>query len=159
LAERGKLEVAYASPLARFAVTQVRAGRRVGDKPNVHDVFSFVVQRQQGFSLENLDPLGPNGWCEALVDNTSTPVADAAAFRLDFLAWLRGLHRRDRELVTFLSLGNTPTEAAQRFRISRARVSQLRSKLQASWQKFQDEEPKTATRSQAAPYGLAAIVA
>ena len=159
LAERGKLEVAYASPLARFAVTQVRAGRRVGNKPNVHDVFSFLVQRQQGYSFENLYAIGPDGWCEALVDNTSTPVADAAAFRLDFLAWLQNLHRRERELVTFLSLGNTPTEAAQQFRISRARVSQLRKELEASWQTFQDEDPKPATRSQAVPPGPATIVA
>ena len=139
LAERGKLDVAYPNPLARFAVAQVRAGRRVGNHLASHDVFSFLVQRQRGFTVESLEPVDPDAWSEALVDNTVTPVADAAAFRLDFPTWLESLARRDRDLILFLSLGNTPRETAERFRISQARISQLRSALQAGWREFQDE--------------------
>jgi len=140
LAERGKLDVAYPSPLARFAVAQVRSGRRVGRKLDSHDVFSFVVQRQQGFTVASLETGDPGVWREALVDNTVTPVADAAAFRLDFLAWLGSLRQRDRELIKFLSLGNTPRETARQFRLSQARISQLRSELRKGWQEFQGEE-------------------
>ncbi len=139
LVERGKLDVAYPSPLARFAVAQVRSGRRVGHKLDSHDVFSFVFQREQGFTVESLEPLELDAWCEALVDNTATPVADAAAFRLDFPAWLASLRRRDRDLIKFLSLGNSPRETAQRFRVSQARISQLRAELRSSWQQFQGE--------------------
>ena len=159
LAERGKLDVAYPSPLARFAVAQVRSGRRVGNKLDSRDVFSFVVQRQQGFTVESLEPADPDIWCEALVDNTVTPVADAAAFRLDFSTWLHRLQQRDRELIYFLSLGNTPRETAQRFRVSQARISQLRSALQASWREFQDEAPRSSSRSKVSPRPLVAVVA
>jgi hypothetical protein len=60
LADRGKLDVAYPSPLARFAVAQVRSGRRVGNKLDSHDVFSILVQRQHGFSLETFDAVVPD---------------------------------------------------------------------------------------------------
>jgi transposase-like protein len=69
-----------------------------------------------------------------------TPVADAAAFLLDFPAWLGNLRRRDRDLIKFLSLGTSPRETARRFRVSHARISQLRGVLRSSWQEFQGEE-------------------
>ena len=159
LAERGKIDVAYPSPLARFAVAQVRSGRRVGNKLDSHDVFSFLVQHQHGFSLESLNPVESDDWCEALVDNTVTPVADAAVFRLDFSSWLQGLERRDRELINFLSLGNKPRETAERFRISQARISQLRSALQASWREFQNDEPRCTPRREVSQRSLGAVVA
>jgi hypothetical protein len=36
-------------------------------------------------------------------------------------------------------LGNNATDAAKQFRVSLARISQLRRELQASWQEFQGE--------------------
>jgi DNA-directed RNA polymerase specialized sigma24 family protein len=38
LVERGKQHLAYAGPLARYAVAQVRQGRRVGSRLNNRDV-------------------------------------------------------------------------------------------------------------------------
>ena len=40
LVDRGKADVAYATPLAKFAIWQVTAGRQVGTKPNLRDVLS-----------------------------------------------------------------------------------------------------------------------
>jgi hypothetical protein len=40
-----------------------------------------------------------------------------------------------------LAVGNTATEAVQRFRVTGARISQVRSELQASWEEFQGETP------------------
>jgi hypothetical protein len=158
LAERGKLDVAYPSPLARFAVAQVRSGRRVGRKLDSHDVFSFVVQRQLEFTVESLALGDSDVWCEALVDNTVTPVADAAAFRLDFPAWLGKLARRERELIKFLSLGHSPHETAQRFGISQARISQLRRALRSSWQEFQGEEAQSEAISQSERQARMAVI-
>jgi hypothetical protein len=141
LFELGKLDVAYASPLARFGVARFRAGRRIGSRQNAGDVFSGAAQRRVGFSLVSLHSTcsGSEIWEEALADDTLTPIPDQVAFRLDFPAWLQGLSRRDRKLAKFLALGNTPSEAARQFGVSRARVSQLRKELQASWQAFQGE--------------------
>ena len=140
LAELGKLDLAYATPLARYGVARFWAGRRVGGKAGTGDVFSRVAQRRHGFQLEPLHASRGTStvWLELLADNR-TPLADAVAFRLDFRAWLVALKRRERRLVEFLAVGNTPTEAAQRFRVSRGRVSQLRRQLQVGWQMFQGE--------------------
>jgi hypothetical protein len=141
LAESGRLNLAYAVPLARFGVARCRAGRRIGSRQNTCDVFSAAARGRIGISLVSLHAIGSGAeiWEEALVDNRSTPVPDQVAFRVDFPIWLRLLNRRDRKLVMFLSVGNTPGEAAKRFGMSRARVSQLRGELQRSWQAFQGE--------------------
>ena len=76
---------------------------------------------------------------EILADNKLTPVPDQVAFRIDFPAWFRLQNRRARALAKFLALGNSATEAARQFGVSKARVSQVRSKLRSSWQEFQRE--------------------
>ena len=40
LVRQGKVALAYPTPLAQFAIRQVRAGRRVGGRLNVHDIMS-----------------------------------------------------------------------------------------------------------------------
>ena len=143
LVSRGKANLAYATPLANYAIRRVRAGRRVGTKLNCHDASSVVAQRRWGFTLNHLpsNSSGAKIWCEILADDTLTPVPDQVAFRLDFPAWLKIQSRRKRELAKFLALGNSATEAAQRFGVSVPRISQLRNELQASWQEFQGEAP------------------
>jgi hypothetical protein len=44
LVELGKEDIAYATPLAGYAVAQYRAGRRVGLRRNVHDVLSDALR-------------------------------------------------------------------------------------------------------------------
>ena len=141
LARRGKTNIAYATPLANYAIRQVLAGRRVGNKQNFRDVSSVVAQRRGGFSLRTLPSDGSesNVWCEILADNSLTPVPDQVAFRLDFSVWLKIQNPRKQELAKYLAVGNTATEAARRFCVSIARISQLRSELQASWRAFQGE--------------------
>jgi hypothetical protein len=142
LARAGKAELAFATPLADFAIRQVLAGRRVGTKQNCHDVFSALSPRQRGSSLSSLpSDCSASSWSEMLADDTTTPVPDQVAFRLDFPAWLRSQHRRNRNLAKFLAVGNTATQAARRFGVSVPRISQLRTELQASWQAFQGETP------------------
>jgi hypothetical protein len=143
LVEQGKANIAYATPLANYAIRQVLAGRRVGMKVNSRDVSSIVAQRRRGFTLINFLPnsSGANIWCQILADNTLTPVLDQVAFRLDFPVWLNIQNRRKQALAKFLALGHTATEAAGRFRVSIARISQLRRELEVSWQAFQGEKP------------------
>jgi hypothetical protein len=145
LVELGKQDLAYASPLARFAVAHTRAGRRVGSTRNSLDVFGGQGRRES--SLKSLQARSSisNVWVESLADDTLTPIPDQVAFRLDFPAWLSNLSRRDRKLATFLAVGNTPAEAAERFGVSRPRISQLRGQLETSWRAFHGELPKRIT--------------
>ena len=146
LAERGKLDVAYAAPLARFGIARFRSGWLVGNRLSPRDVYSVAAQQRRGFCLQRVRTTGAKSevWVEVLADDTLTPVPDQVAFRLDFAAWMGGLSRRERKLVEFLALGNTPGEAALRFRVSRARVSQLRVELQDGWREFWSDVPKAA---------------
>ena len=148
LVELGKADIAYPSPLARYAVAQVCDGRKVGCKLNVRDVLSPYCQRQKNVIVERLDHFDEeeNAWAEAVVEDTRTaPVADIVAFRGDFAAWLRILPRRNRRIAEFLALGNRTSDAARKFGVSEGRVSQLRRELAGSWRRFVGEEPDTGT--------------
>ena len=66
--------------------------------------------------------------------------------RLDFASWLSTLSNRDRQLAEKLALGETTGRVARMFRISAARVSQLRRELCANWHRFVGELADAACR-------------
>ncbi len=103
LVELGKVDVAYATPLAEFAVRQFRDGRRVGSRRNRRDVMSPLSRRDQRFrdqpfTVERLDQLdsGTGEWCEVIVEDKHAGPAETAAARLDVAAWFRTLGPRNR---------------------------------------------------------------
>ena len=113
LAELGKLDLAYASVLARYGVAQVKDGRMTGGSLNCNDISSHYCQRAKNVTIERLDKYDTEDecWEEALIpDNTCTP-AELAASRIDFPAWLKTLAPRDRKVARFLSLGMGQTAA------------------------------------------------
>ena len=109
--------------------------------PRGRDMMSQKAGSTHGIVVERLDMFDEDQckWRQALVEDRHAGPAEIAASRLDVAAWLRSLPRRDRRVAETLSLGNTTSEAARRFGVSRARVSQLRRELQASWTAFQGE--------------------
>ena len=132
LFELGKVELAYAAPLARYAVSQTREGRIVGNRMNARDVSSSYAQAKKGIVVERLDhfDVQENAWQEAVVQDTrSAPVPETVAFRVDFRAWLAQLPRRDRRVARFLVLGHRTLDAARKFGVSEARIAQLRREL------------------------------
>ena len=146
---RGRQQFAFPSVLARFAISQWLAGRRVGHRLNVHDVLSPYAQRRKLFYVERLDRYdSPEAaWREVIVEDPQTPVPDQVAFRIDFPEWLSQLSRRDRRIAESLAQGQTTSAVARRFRLSRGRVSQIRRELHDSWQTFQGEQPPSANPS------------
>ena len=88
LVELGKSDVAYAGPLARFAIASYRRGRRVGSRQNSRDITSPICQGRHHVRCTQL-----RHWCEqsgawrdlVIEDRRSTP-ADVAATRVDFHA-------------------------------------------------------------------------
>jgi hypothetical protein len=141
LVQRGLGHVIYPTPLAAYAIKQIHAGRRVGTKLNVRDITSAYCQQRKKVRMTRLDHYDADegGWLEIVVeDRTATP-ADVAATRLDFAAWLRTLRRKERRVAELLSTGESTKVAARRFRISPARISQLRRELRNCWLTFQGE--------------------
>jgi hypothetical protein len=138
LAELDRLELAYASALARYGVAQVREGRTTGGRLNRRDVSSKYCQRLENVTVERLDHFDEdeNQWLEAFIEDRTAGPAETARVRIDFDDWLKQLPLRNRRIARFLSLGNRTQDAAHKFDLSNGRVSQLRRELQESWRRF-----------------------
>lgn len=141
LTDSGRPELAYPTVLAWFGVRQVCDGRLVGCHRNSKDALSDYAQRRRKFRVLALDEQTPGKRSqEALIaeDRRATP-ADIAAFRIDFSEWLGRLRPQLRAVALVLAVGNTPLETSRQFRLSKARISQLRRELRDSWHAFQSE--------------------
>ncbi len=141
LAELGKLDLAYVTPLARFAVAQVRDGRKTGSKLNCRDVLSPYCQRLKHVAVERLDRFDEEEgeWREVVVEDHRCGPAEIACARLDIAAWFANLPRRKRRIAATLATGETTKRAARKFHVSPGRISQMRRELQNDWQDFQGE--------------------
>jgi hypothetical protein len=141
LVERGLIEIVYPSPLAAFAVKQVRDGRRVGAKLNVRDVSSPYAQLAKGIIVERLDRYDPeeNEWREVVIEDHRSGPAETAAARIDIADWFDSLPKHKRRVAKMLATGETTKTSARRFNVSPGRISQLRRELHESWQSLQGE--------------------
>ena len=141
LVRLGRQSLAYATPLAQFAVKQVRDGRRVGGQLNVGDVMSPYCQRRKGVQVQPFlkrdDRTGR--WQELVVEDRHSSPAEIAALKLDFQAWLASLTPKKRAITESLASGESPGRVARLFRVSSARVSQVRRELRTLWDRFQGE--------------------
>ena len=144
LVRHGKASLAYATPLANFAIRQAIAGRRVGSKSSIHDVTSPFARSARGIIVERLDDQ-QGEWRAALIEDRRATPADIAAARIDVAAWFRAMSEGHRRIAQALAIGETTSEVARQFGVSSARVSQIRGLLKKSWGAFQgDVEPRTA---------------
>ena len=141
LCRRGKAALVYATPLAQFAIRHVRGGRRVGSRSNSRDITSPRTCAAKRITIERLDRFNRRRgeWREVLVEDRTAGPAEIAMARLDFVSWLSTLSNRDRQLVEKLAAGETTGRVARMFRISGARVSQLRRELCENWHRFVGE--------------------
>ena len=147
LAELGRVNIAYPTPLAQFAIRHVRSGRIVGTPRNVQDVGSKYGQVAQGIRVQRLDRRYADGcWREILVEDHRTGPAETAAARLDIAAWFASLPLRNRAVASALASGDGTGEVAAANGLSESRVSQLRNELQTSWLSFQNELPEVLAR-------------
>ena len=148
LIERGKSDLAYAGPLARYGAYQYLSGRRVGNRLNGHDVTSDYCQRSKRILVEQLDRFDDptSEWDQLVVEDRRSTPADVAATRVDFRAWLESMPERTRHVAETLATGEATSHVARMFGCSASRVSQLRRELYHAWLVFTGEAP-TATSS------------
>jgi len=138
LAKRGRIDLAFPTPLAAYGCRQALAGRRAGASLNVNDVTSRHCQQKKHIRVERLDRFDTQHgeWREAVVADHRTPVPDQVAFRCDFPEWLQTLPRRHRQIAETLASGEGTTKTAKRFKVSLGRISQMRRELHDAWCKF-----------------------
>jgi hypothetical protein len=153
LAAKGKLAVAHPGTLATYAVNFVRNRRHVGGSQDAaRDVMSAVCQRRHRVEVVSFDHHrfpsslrnGTDGWRQLVLADRKVPVPDLAAFRVDFGQWFQMRSRRDRSIISALIAGEQPSVVADRFGISRGRVSQLRRRYEQEWRDFQGEAEEAA---------------
>ncbi len=151
LVRRGRESVAHASVLAKYAIRQIKDGRRVGSKLNVREMLSTYAQRHKGFYVERIDHYDPQEqeWTQTVVEDRTAGPADIARTRIDFSDWLDSLKRRDRRVAEFLAKGETTKSAATRFKAYAGRISQLRRELAANWRAFLGDDPGPAAANAA----------
>lgn len=142
LVERGKMDLAYPSPLAAYGCRQVSVGRRLGTPLNVNDVTSRYCHCSKGVQVEPLVRHDPESgaWREVLVEDRRSTPADIAAARIDVPAFFASLPRRDRRIAEQLAAGESTTAVARLFRLSLARISQLLREFCQAWQRFHGEQ-------------------
>jgi hypothetical protein len=141
LMERGMESIIFPTPLAQYAIKQVRSGRRVGGKLNIGDVTSRYCQRAKGITVERLDAFdeASSQWQEVVVEDKNATPAAVAITRIDFSNWLLSLRPKHRRIAKSLATGETTSNAARIFRLSSGRISQLRKELRDGWLAFQGE--------------------
>ena len=141
LAAQGRAHVACPSALARFAIRQYRAGRRLGCKLNIKDVSSDHCQLRKRIRLERLDRRDreTDSWKEVLLEDRHAGPAATAAARIDVQDWFRKMRPQDRRIAQALAVGERTQDVAKRFAISPSRVSQKRLEFRHDWEEFQGE--------------------
>jgi hypothetical protein len=140
LMKRSRADLVYPTVLARFGIGHAREGRSFGTPVNSRDVTSRSAQLRRGFPVAQLDRYDckTRRWLEAVVEDHRTAVADQVAFRIDFPEWLSRLSARNCRIAESLAYGNSTNSVARQFRVSAARIAQIRHELHDSWERFHE---------------------
>ena len=141
LIQRGKDPTRFLTTFNRYAVLAVKNGRSVGQSYNRKELWAAAARNAEVRvqSLENRCGMDGVAWKDLVVEKRAFPPAEVAATRLDFAEWRERLPARSRRIADLLARGEQASAVARRFQISRARVTQLRQELAASWRAFQGE--------------------
>ena len=139
LVERGQANRASAAPLARYAIAQVRVGRRVGSRLRIKDVLSQYAQFRKQFVVERLDVFQEDEgeWTQLLVEDRRAGPAEIAACRIDIRGMAAPVDRPAAENRPGSRRRRDDHAAARMFGVSPARISQIRDLLRRSWEEFQ----------------------
>jgi hypothetical protein len=142
LCQRGKQDLAYATPLGSYGARQAIDGRQVGSGTNVQDISSRCCRQRKGVSVTSLDRYDQKDeeWKEIVVESKTAGPDQIATIRIDFAAWLKSLPRMKRQMAKFLAAGQSTQKTARKFHVSSGRVSQVRRELAKAWFEFVGEE-------------------
>ena len=135
LKNRNKTPADFPSAIAKFAALHVKSRRRVGTKVNSGDIYSRSPGHRR--DLERCQRISTGEpWSEFLADDSSTPVLDQVAFRLDWPVFLSSLSSRHQEILQALARGHSASWVAVRFDLSTGRITQLRQQWRRQWLAF-----------------------
>jgi hypothetical protein len=139
LAAKGKLEDAYATPLAWFRIFRYRTGRRAGIPQMACDVMGErckFLGRSRIINAGLCESIADTWESEATATDSRYPVPKQVAFKIDFHEWFSQLSPKDKNIVKDLAMSETTGEVAKKYQISQGRISQFRREYANSWYSF-----------------------
>ena len=135
LHERGEVEKAYPTPLAKYAARQIRDGRKVGGKLNVKDVSSRLLPAAEARRARTPRQVGQGRRLAGGYRGGQERDARRCRARPPRLRRLaQDPPRRDRKVALDLARGNRTGDVARKYELSDGRISQLRKELRLSWE-------------------------
>ena len=143
LAAKGRLDDAYASPIARFAIMSYRCGHVGGIPDNSKDVLNdrcrYVGRSKVEYSGLALD-ITDSYELETTATDSRYPVDKTVQLRIDYAAWCRSLSPVDRKIVKDLAKGETTNNVATKYGVAASTVSTWRRWYADSWNDFIDPQ-------------------
>jgi len=135
---RGKDPSAFPVVFSKFVVMAVAKGRSLGRKFSSQDVMCTNGQCNHRLTVHRFDDpiVDGGGWWRDMIADLRTNVADAAAFNVDFPAWIGTLPAMKQHVAKLLAHGYATDAAAELVGLSPGRISQLRRELSVSWDAF-----------------------
>jgi hypothetical protein len=140
--DRGKDVREFRTALATYAVLAVRQGRRLCGMNKASDAMNRVTQTRLQFFCERLpdrESHADNCFADALTNNTRSEIPEQVAFRIDFPTWLASCAPRDQAIICDMMSSEGSGALAARYRLSPARISQLRREYHRNWLAFMGE--------------------
>lgn len=140
LAEQDRLDDAYVSPIARFAVKAHKTGRIGGLPQNSTDVMAEHCRWLGRSTVKNFGlatDIADSFESEATATDARYPVHKTVQLKMDFFEnWYRQQSPRDREIICDLAMGETTGDVAKKYGVSPGAASQWRRKYADSWYSF-----------------------
>ncbi|HEV3168050.1 MAG TPA: hypothetical protein VGZ22_28870 [Isosphaeraceae bacterium] len=122
-----------AAALAHWACCHVRRDSRVscerGGGRGKRDLFH---------AKSGAKPIAYSELKDYYIADRRAAIPDIVATKLDFASWLLTRSERDRQVCLALASGAATSEVAEQFKISAARVSQIRCEARASWEAYNE---------------------
>jgi len=128
---KGKGHLATVHTLAYYAAKQVRQGRTIGSGSAKNDVLHMAAAARV-----TMETMNAGDFADVTMEDRKARPADLAAFRIDFIEFLKGLSDRRRGIALRLAAGFTTMEVAVIYNCTSAAVSIHRRKLEELWREF-----------------------
>ena len=139
LAAKGRLDDAYATPIARFAIMFYRSGHVAGVPDNSKDVLNdrcrFIGRAKVehcGLALDITDSFE----LEETATDSRYPVDKTVQLRIDYAAWCRSQSRQDRKIIKDLANGESTNNVARKYGVAPSTVSTWRKWYADDWNEF-----------------------
>jgi len=152
LAGNGRLQEAYATPIARFAVRKYWEGRTGGVPSNSTDVMAEHCQHLGRSKIKHYGiahNIADTFESEATALDARYPVHRTVQFRMDFFeGWFRQQTPKHQRIISLLATGESPSNVARICGLSPAYICYSQKRYKASWQEFiADKKESTVKKS------------